>query len=225
MKQVRLCAVWPMEDCLGTFKTTYRVGWMIWICYSRALDRRCLFHHLPGLMGNWQNWLIRRAWWWIIPYQSQSNPGSPGDEPPCIVSIFDNLILCCRKLAASSPCTWTTRGRCTKPLDFRGPWPWSTIRSPRRTTAAWRRRASNSIREIRELQDHSFRHREKISDKFQKTIRSTGLRAWSWKILNSKRCSRGTTLFRWAGILLWTSSRIWSCCSSTRARRRRTVLA
>ena len=23
-------------------ETTYRVGWMIWICYSRALERRCL---------------------------------------------------------------------------------------------------------------------------------------------------------------------------------------
>ena len=42
MVQVRLCAVWPMENWLGTSKTTYRVGWMIWICYSRALERRCL---------------------------------------------------------------------------------------------------------------------------------------------------------------------------------------
>ena len=26
MEQVRLCAVWPMEDWLGTFRTTLRVG-------------------------------------------------------------------------------------------------------------------------------------------------------------------------------------------------------
>ena len=42
MDQVRLCAVWPTENWLGTSKTTYRVGWMIWLCYSRALERRCL---------------------------------------------------------------------------------------------------------------------------------------------------------------------------------------
>ena len=42
MEQVRLCTVWPTENWLGTSKTTYRVGRMIGICYSRALDRRCL---------------------------------------------------------------------------------------------------------------------------------------------------------------------------------------
>ena len=42
MEQVRLCAVFPMENWLGTSKTTYRVGWMIWICYSHSLERRCL---------------------------------------------------------------------------------------------------------------------------------------------------------------------------------------
>ena len=42
MELVRLCTVWPQENWLGTCKTTYRVGWMIWICYSRALERRCL---------------------------------------------------------------------------------------------------------------------------------------------------------------------------------------
>ena len=42
MEQVRLCTVWPQENWLGTSKTTCRVGWMIWICYSRALERRCL---------------------------------------------------------------------------------------------------------------------------------------------------------------------------------------
>ena len=41
-EQIRLCAVCPIENLLGTSKTTYRVGWMIWICYSRALERRCL---------------------------------------------------------------------------------------------------------------------------------------------------------------------------------------
>ena len=44
MEQVRHCTVWPLENWLGTSKTTYltRVRWMIWICYSRALERRCL---------------------------------------------------------------------------------------------------------------------------------------------------------------------------------------
>ena len=42
MEQVRICTVCPTENWLGTSKTTYRVGWMIWICYSRALERRCL---------------------------------------------------------------------------------------------------------------------------------------------------------------------------------------
>ena len=43
-----------------------------------------LFHPLPGLMGNWQNWLSSWARWWKIPNQSQLNPGSPGDVSPCI---------------------------------------------------------------------------------------------------------------------------------------------
>ena len=42
MEQVRLCTACPMENWHGTSKTTYRVGGMIWICYSRALERRCL---------------------------------------------------------------------------------------------------------------------------------------------------------------------------------------
>ena len=42
MGQVRLCAVRPTENWLGTSKTTYRVGWMIWIRCSHALERRCL---------------------------------------------------------------------------------------------------------------------------------------------------------------------------------------
>ena len=41
MEQVRLCTVCPMENWLDTYKTTNRVGWVIWICYSRALERRC----------------------------------------------------------------------------------------------------------------------------------------------------------------------------------------
>ena len=29
-------------NLLHNVETTYRVGWLIWICYSRALERRCL---------------------------------------------------------------------------------------------------------------------------------------------------------------------------------------
>ena len=47
MEQVRLCAVWPTENKLGTSKTTYRVGWMSLICYSRARERRCLILLVP----------------------------------------------------------------------------------------------------------------------------------------------------------------------------------
>ena len=42
MEQVWLCTVCPMENWLGASKTTYRVELMICICYSRALERRCL---------------------------------------------------------------------------------------------------------------------------------------------------------------------------------------
>ena len=42
-----------------------------------------LFHPLPGLMGNWQNWLSSWARWWNIPNQSQPNPDLPGDGSPC----------------------------------------------------------------------------------------------------------------------------------------------
>ena len=38
-----LCAVWSMKDWLATFRTALRVGWMISICYSCALERRPLF--------------------------------------------------------------------------------------------------------------------------------------------------------------------------------------
>ena len=37
-----------VPQLLGTYKTTDRVGWMIWIYYSRALERRCLATTLIG---------------------------------------------------------------------------------------------------------------------------------------------------------------------------------
>ena len=47
------------------------------------LDFGCstLYLVLPGLMGNWQNWL--RARWWNISNQSQPNRGSLGVGSPC----------------------------------------------------------------------------------------------------------------------------------------------
>ena len=56
MEQVRLCTVCPIENWLGTSKTTYRFGWMIQICYSRALERRCL-PYTTRLEGLWYNTL------------------------------------------------------------------------------------------------------------------------------------------------------------------------
>ena len=42
MEQVRLCAVWPMENWLGSFMN-HKQGWMtVWGCCWRALEKRCL---------------------------------------------------------------------------------------------------------------------------------------------------------------------------------------
>ena len=59
MEQVRLCTVWPMENWLGTSKTIYRVGWLIWICYSRAVERRCLSLSFPSALMNVELWSRR----------------------------------------------------------------------------------------------------------------------------------------------------------------------
>ena len=49
-----------MKDWLGTFRTTLRVGWVIWICYSRALERRPLVF----ADGSWTPFdrLLMRRW-------------------------------------------------------------------------------------------------------------------------------------------------------------------
>ena len=54
---------------------------------------------LPGLMGNWQNWLSNWARWWTIPNQSQPNRGSPGDPSPCrsVARVFCFDFLCMAK--------------------------------------------------------------------------------------------------------------------------------
>ena len=65
-----------------------RTGWHIyllahlgWVDFDFGCSTLCLI--LPGLMGNFQNWLSSWARWWNIPNQSQLNPGSPGDMSPC----------------------------------------------------------------------------------------------------------------------------------------------
>ena len=69
MEQVRLCTVCLMENWLGTSKTKYRVGWMIWICYSCALERKCLERRSCRQKVTWQGWMDRRqnlqCWPWV----------------------------------------------------------------------------------------------------------------------------------------------------------------
>ena len=62
MEQARLCTDCPMENWLGSSKTTYRVGWMIWICYSRALERRYLGPDRRSRSEKFSDV------WWIIPF-------------------------------------------------------------------------------------------------------------------------------------------------------------
>ena len=52
------------------------LGWLYFFCSTFCLV-------LPGMMGNWQKYLSRWARWGNISNQSQPNPGSPGDSPPC----------------------------------------------------------------------------------------------------------------------------------------------
>ena len=65
IEQIRLCTVWPQEIWFGTSKTTYRDGWMIWICYSRALERQCLSSSQRTLAI----WETRRECKWIMSAQ------------------------------------------------------------------------------------------------------------------------------------------------------------
>ena len=74
LEQVRLCTVCRMENWLGSSKTTYRVGWMIWICYSRALERRYLGPHRRSRSEKFSDV------WWIIPFAAwQQHSWEKGD--------------------------------------------------------------------------------------------------------------------------------------------------
>ena len=45
-------------------ETTYRVGWLIWICYSRALERRCLgLTNVPIFGRSTYDWNIIPMMW------------------------------------------------------------------------------------------------------------------------------------------------------------------
>ena len=79
---------WPVCPILVTFSVVhynYRMTHLLailgWVDFNFGSSTLCLV--LPGLMGNWQNWLSSWARGWIIPNQSQPNRGSPGDVSPC----------------------------------------------------------------------------------------------------------------------------------------------
>ena len=57
-----------------------------WVDFDLGSFTLCL-DFLPGLMGNWQNWLGSWARWWNIPNQCRPNRGSPGDVSPCTYRI------------------------------------------------------------------------------------------------------------------------------------------
>ena len=63
------------------FRVTHLLANLGWVDLDFGCSALCLV--LPGLMGNWQNWLSSWARWWNIPNQSQPIPVSPGDLSPC----------------------------------------------------------------------------------------------------------------------------------------------
>ena len=103
-EQVRLCRVCPMENWLGTSKTTHRVGWMIWICYSRALERKCLFTCLSNSLNI------------NIPIAKQSAPLSL-HFPVLLRFFFFRMNLCLLRFLSSSRATVKIRSH-ELPTDF-----------------------------------------------------------------------------------------------------------
>ena len=63
------------------YRLTHLLMNLGWVDFNFGCYTLCLV--LPGLMGNWQNWLSCWARWWNIPNQNQPNPCSLGDGSPC----------------------------------------------------------------------------------------------------------------------------------------------
>ena len=57
------------------YRVTHLLMNLGWIDFDFGCSTLSLI--LPGLMGNWQNWLSSWARWWNITNPSHSNPGSP----------------------------------------------------------------------------------------------------------------------------------------------------
>ena len=87
VRQTKICSDQGLAKSLNwsIFWLLYRVTHLLanlgWVDCDFACSTLCLI--LPGLMGNWQNWLSSWVRWWNIPNQNQPNPGSPGDVSPC----------------------------------------------------------------------------------------------------------------------------------------------
>ena len=65
----------------GLYRVTHLLANLGWVDLDFDCSTLCLV--LPGLLGNWQNWLSSWARWWNIPNLSPPNPGLPGDGSPC----------------------------------------------------------------------------------------------------------------------------------------------
>ena len=87
VRQTKICSDQGLAKSLSwsIFWLLYRVTHLLanlgWVDIDFGCSTLCLI--LPGLMGNWQNWLSSWVRWWNIPNQSQPNPGSPADGSPC----------------------------------------------------------------------------------------------------------------------------------------------
>ena len=68
-------------DYLFCYREVHLLVNLGWIGFDFGCSTLCLV--LPGLMENWQNWLVSWARWWTIRNQSQPIRGLPGDGPPC----------------------------------------------------------------------------------------------------------------------------------------------
>ena len=75
--------IWGIPRAGGSllYRVTHLMVHSGWVDFDYGCSTLCLV--LPGLLGNWQNWLISWARWWNIPNPSQPNPGLSGELSPC----------------------------------------------------------------------------------------------------------------------------------------------
>ena len=151
-----IICVWIAPICVGKYRLTHLLANLGWVKYDFGCSILCLV--LPGLMGNWQNWLSSWARWWNIivnPTEVRQEMCHPVDtinlqtqnSPDLTTKLGSLVVIINRKFAGTLRCSPTRRIAPRRDCTTEAP---SLLQTPTwsafaaRTETTWRTSASSS---------------------------------------------------------------------------------